>query len=299
MYCHLVLLADGRFLYTGGQYMGNNGVRPSVWDPATGAVTEVGGINSPDLRNQSASVLLPPAQDQRVMIVGGGPSDMHNMAMATADAAVVDLTQDPPVYQPVAPLHMGRMHLCATLLPDRTVLVNGGSEMEESTAEATLDAEIFDPGTGQWTHGAVSRVPRLYHSVALLTPDGRVVTAGSNPARRVEELRIEVYWPPYLFRGRRPTLALADGAAGYGHTIVATVAGEQPLRWMSLMRPGAGTHSADNEQRLVDLAFTTEEDGEVSVELPTNAAIAPPGWYMLFAVDEDGVPSDAAWLRLG
>ncbi|WP_369132003.1 galactose oxidase-like domain-containing protein [Modestobacter sp. I12A-02662] len=299
MYCHLVLLADGRVFYTGGQYMGNNGVRPSVWDPATGATTEVEGLPFPDVRNQSTSVLLPPAQDQRVMIVGGGASDMHVMIPAVADAAVVDLAQDAPHYEPVAPLHHPRMHLTATVLPDRTVLVNGGSMMEESAAMATLDAELFDPATGQWTHGAVSRVPRLYHSVALLTPDGRVVTAGSNPARRVEELRIEVYWPPYLFRGGRPTLTLADTTAGYGDTVVATVASERPLRWMHLMRPGAGTHSADNEQRLVDLPFTTGEDDEVTVELPASAALAPPGWYMVFAVDEDGVPSEAAWLRLG
>jgi hypothetical protein len=101
-----------------------------------------------------------------------------------------------------------------------------------------------------------------------------------------------------MFRGGRPTLALADTAAGYGDTVAATVAGERPIRWMSLMRPGAGTHSTDNEQRLVDLAFATGEDDEVTVELPTNAALAPPGWYLVFAVDEAGVPADGAWLHL-
>jgi hypothetical protein len=170
--------------------------------------------------------------------------------------------------------------------------------MEENAAMATLDAEIFDPVAGTWTVGARSRVARLYHSVALLTPDGRVGTAGSNPARRTEELRIEVYWPPYLFRGARPTISVETSEAGYGETVVVTVAGERPLRWVQLMRPGANTHSADNEQRLVDVDFTVDGD-EVTVTLPTNPALAPPGWYMLVAVDDAGIPSDAAWLRLG
>jgi hypothetical protein len=211
----------------------------------------------------------------------------------------VDLTEAMPRYQPVAPLHAARMHLTATLLPDRTVLVNGGAEMEENAAMAAFDAEIFDPVAGTWTIGATSRVPRLYHSVALLVPDGRVVTAGSNPARRTEELRIEVYWPPYLFRGPRPTISLSDTTADYGQDLTATVTSDRPLRWMSLVRPGAGTHSVDNEQRLVDVAFTARDGDEVRVELPTSAGLAPPGWYMLFAVDEAGVSSNAAWLHLG
>ena len=232
------------------------------------------------------------------MVVGGGAADMHNMAPAVPDAAVVDLKQATPGYTPVAPLHTARMHLCATLLPDRTVLVNGGAEMEEHAAMAAFDAEIFDPVAGTWAVAARSRVPRLYHSVALLMPDGRVITAGSNPARKAEELRIEVFWPPYLFRGARPTLTLATTAAGYGKTVTATVMGDRPLRWMSLVHPGATTHSADNEQRLVDVDFTAQPGSTVSVTLPTSAGLAPPGWYMLFAVDAAGVPSNAAWLRL-
>jgi Domain of unknown function (DUF1929) len=178
------------------------------------------------------------------------------------------------------------------------VLVTGGSEMEETAATAALDAELFDRVAGIWTVGARARVPRLYHSVALLLADGRVVTAGSNPARRTEELRMEVYWPPYLFRGSRPTLGVERTEVGYGESLVATVTGERPLRELSLVRPGATTHSTDNEQRLVDVAFTVGPGGGVTLGLPTSAALAPPGWYMLFAVDGAGVPSHAVWLHL-
>ncbi|MGH3791216.1 MAG: FG-GAP-like repeat-containing protein, partial [Pseudonocardiaceae bacterium] len=83
-YGHLFLLADGRVFYSGGQYGDNNGVRPAIWDMPTNSTIDVPGLPAAGSRNQSSSVLLPPAQAQQVMIIGGGPYDMHNQAGATA-----------------------------------------------------------------------------------------------------------------------------------------------------------------------------------------------------------------------
>lgn len=135
---------------------------------------------------------------------------MHNQAPAITDAAIANVAGHAPAYDATAPLHAARMHMNAVLLPDRTVLVSGGAAMPEHATTAALDAEIYDPAAGTWRLGARARVPRLYHSIALLMPDGRVVTAGSNPQRTQEELRIEVYWPSYLFHGPRPTCTPAD-----------------------------------------------------------------------------------------
>ncbi|WP_378736990.1 galactose oxidase-like domain-containing protein [Nocardia brasiliensis] len=297
MYGHLVLLDDGRLFYTGGQYGGNNGVRPSIWDPFSGTLTEVPGLADPGSRNQAASVLLPPAQEQRVMILGGGGFDIHSPAPALSGTMIADLGAPGPTYQPAPPMDHARMHLSAVILPNRTVLATGGSGMEEMAHAAPPHAEIFDPATSTWMHTAKCRIPRLYHSVALLTPDGKVITAGSNPARKDEELRIEIYWPPYLFQQGRPDLTLSTDTAPYGGTITATSAA--PLREVNLVRPNACTHSCDNEQRLIDLEFTTTAPDSVTVTLPTNAALAPPGWYLVFAVDTRGVPSVGRWLRLG
>lgn len=299
MYAHLFLLADGRIFYSGGQYGGNNGMRPSVWDPDTGHVTAVAGLAVPGSRNQAASVLLPPAQQQRVMILGGGGFDLHSPAPALADTRIVDLTDPEPAYRSGPPMAHARMHLSAVLLPDRTVLATGGSAVEETAHGAPPHAEIYRPATGVWTHTAPSRVPRLYHSVALLTPDGKVVTAGSNPARKTEDLRIEIYWPPYLFHGDRPTLELAAAEGGYGGTVAATVHPRGAVQTVGLVRPGACTHSCDSEQRLIDVAFTAGAGGSVTLHLPTDPDLAPPGWYLVFAVDEHEVPSIGRWLHLG
>ena len=302
-YCHLFLLADGRVFYSGGQYGANNGVRPSIWDLATNTAADVDGVLiEAGKRNQSASVLLPPAQAQRVMLIGGGPSDMHDQTGATNTTAITNLSDPNPQVAMAAPMAMRRMHLCASLLPDRSVLVNGGAMMEESAADAMLDAEIYHPdiggGPGTWAMAAISRVARLYHSVALLMPDGKVITAGSNPARKTEELRIEVFWPPYLFGGPRPTCAPAATEVAYGGSLAAAVPGAAQIASACLMRPGATTHSLDAEQRLVDLPIQVTGPDAVLLQLPAAATIAPPGWYLLFVVSTAGVPSLGSWIHL-
>jgi hypothetical protein len=300
-YAHLYLLRDGRVFYAGGQYGENQGMHPSVIDLGTGTAVEVPGLNAPAQRNQAASVLLPPAQDQRVMLMGGG-SDYSHMApiVATDNVAIADLAAANPVYTPAPPLNFPRMHLTAVILPDHTVLVTGGSRQEESADLATLDAEIYDPAANTWTVVAKARAPRLYHSVALLLPDGRVVTAGSNPMRQNEELRLEIYSPPYLFKGGRPAIAGAPVNITYGGVFMLVTPQADDIRWVSLVRPGATTHSEDSEQRLVDLSFVVARaGGALDVTVTGEPTLAPPGWYMLFVVDQRGVPSVAAWVHLG
>ena len=274
--------------------------RPAARDlePGRDTVVQVDGLPEPGFRNQSASVLLPPAQDQQVMIIGGGGADIHAVG-ATATSAIADLDRriaDLRCRGP--PMHHPRMHLCATLLPDRTVLVNGGSGMEESHQHVSPHAEIYHPDTNSWPGAAASRVDRLYHSVALLMPDGKVVTAGSNPERKDEERRIEVFWPPYLFAGPRPSVVLETEQVHYGGTVVASVADPADLREASLLRPGATTHSCDTEQRLVDLPLQVTGHDAVALELPASASLAPPGWYQLVVVSAAGVPSEGVWIHL-
>ena len=314
-YPHLFLLEDGRVFYAGGQMSGNRGARPLRWKLSSGAAQRVPGLPAAGLRNQAASVLVGPAQDQRVMIVGGGGADIHEHGgddddhhpheearaphVATDSVAIADLSAAEPRFRRTGSLHEARMHLNATLLPDRTVLVNGGARVEELRVDAALHAELYDPRTRRWTLGAKSRVPRLYHSISLLTPDGKVVTAGSNPRPKDDELRIEVFLPPYLFRGPRPRLELPRDRAAYGARMTATAPGADRLREVNLLRVGSTTHAFNSDQRLLDVPFEVTGPDRVRLRLPGRRNVAPPGWYLVFAVDLDGVPSVGRFLRLG
>jgi len=259
------------------------------------------------MRNQSASVLLPPAQDQKVMLMGGGPDGKQNKTDAIDNVDIVDLNQAAPKFVAAAPLNLPRLHLNAILLPDRTVFVTGGSLKQEDTPLARLQSEIYDPSTDTWTLTAACEVPRLYHSTALLLPDGTVVTAGGNPegGHHVkwdqdpnEEMRLEIFTPPYLFKGPRPVIGSAPEQWAYGATIDINSPDAGGLKWAHLIRPCVTTHSFDGSQRLVDLPIASQAGGIVKITVPVNRNVAPPGWYMLFVVNRIGVPSEARWVHL-
>ncbi|MFB2974419.1 galactose oxidase-like domain-containing protein [Aerosakkonema sp. BLCC-F183] len=308
MYAHLFLLRDGKIFYSGGQYGVNNGVTPRLLTLPTNPAQPITEVEVPGLidheekdhRNQAASVMLPPAQAQRVMLMGGGAFDGtgHHTLEANDKVNIVNLAVANPTYQAAAPLTFPRMHLNAVLLPDRTVLVCGGSRVDESREQATLEAEIYDPVANTWTLSAMGRVQRLYHSIALLLPDGRVITAGSNPVRTDDELRLEMYYPPYLFKGGRPLIESTPQKITYGGNIEIKTPQAEQIKWVSLINPGATTHSFNAGQRLVDLEFNLNGATTLKVNVTNEQNLAPPGWYMLFITDRRGVPSVAKWVQL-
>jgi len=230
------------------------------------------------MRNQSASILLPPAQDQKVMLMGGGPDGKQNKTDAIDNVDIVDLNQAAPQFVAATPLNLPRLHLNAIVLPDRTVFVTGGSLKQEDTPLARLQSEIYDPSTDTWTLTAACEVPRLYHSTALLLPDGTVATAGGNPegGHHVkwdqdpnEEMRLEIFTPPYLFKGPRPVISSAPEQWAYGATIDINSPDAGGLTWAHLMRPCVTTHSFDGSQRLVDLPIASQAGGIVKITVPS------------------------------
>jgi hypothetical protein len=149
----------------------------------------------------------------------------------------------------------------------------------------------------------------MYHSVALLMPDGRVLTASGNPppyGQRApweppqpnEELRIEMYTPPYMFGPARPTITQAATEWHYGQAVDIASPQADTILWAELIRCGVTTHAFDNSQRLVDLPIAARPAGSLTINAPAAPTIAPPGWYMLFLVDQQHIPSVAVWIHL-
>ena len=185
------------------------------------------------------------------MICGGGPIGKESPLDATGMVSIVDLKAAAPKYVAASPMKLPRLHLNAVLLPDRTVFVGGGSLKQEDEPLARLEAEIYDPATDTWQLMAPATVPRLYHSTALLLPDGRVVAAGGNPEGGhsvkweppdpEEEMRLEVFSPPYLFRGPRPTIASVPTEWSYGQTLTIQSPQAAAVKWVSLIKNGVTT----------------------------------------------------------
>jgi hypothetical protein len=290
---HIFLLRSGHLFFTGG-HMGGGAFDPVVFDPVANRESPVPGLSNPDRKDQSFSVLLPPAQRQLFMVMGGG-GGAPEVAVDTVDIA--DQSVPGPHFTRAPHMHHARMHLNAVILPDRTVFVSGGGGGGEKGA--VLESEIYHPDTNSWTVGATATVPRLYHSVALLLPDGRVITAGSNTKRGTDELRLEFYHPPYLFKGPRPVVASAPAQLSHGQSFELGVPGASDIKWAQLIRPMAITHSCDPGQRLVDLPFSRLDAGRLTVNVPHEPNIAPPGWYMLSVTTQHDIPSVAKWVHLG
>ncbi|GAA4368522.1 galactose oxidase early set domain-containing protein [Agromyces bauzanensis] len=291
-YPHMYLLEDGMLFYAGAHTFGNGlpGTGASLYDWRTAQIWDVPGLREKDLRDQAGSVLLPPAQDQRVMIVGGGNTDANLPATSLVD--IIDLSVPSPGYEQGPDLPgPGKGYVNVLNLPDRTVLAANGARLNR--AEDVHTAAIYDPVANAWRSVAADPIGRNYHSTAILLPDGRVAVFGSNPADNSFELRISVYSPPYLFGGARPTIEQAPGSAAYGESLELQVTGD--VASAALMSPMSATHQTDTNARLVDLPITGTGDVRTA-EVPQNANLLPPGPYMLTVLDTGGVPSVAKWV---
>ncbi len=295
MYPGLHLLADGRVFYSGAHTFGGT-PPPAMWNLGDNTMQAVGGLTDLAHRDHAMSVLLPPAQDQKVMMLAGGSDDG---SASTNTTAIVDLDETNPRFTAAAPMDVGKMYVSAVILPDRTVFETGGTSMTRERGESYVhSAQIFNPQTGMWTKAKDHGVPRGYHSSAVLLPDGRVATFGNNPRDGSFDLRIEIYSPEYLTLGERPVITTAPSEVEYGDTFTMQTTSAAPIKSVSLIRPMAVTHSVDGNQRLVDVPFETQANGDLRLSLTDNPNLAPPGWYMLFATDEAGVPSVASWVHV-
>lgn len=291
-YPHMYLMDDGRMFYSGGHTFGNGlpGTGASLYNWQTAQIWDVPGLRQKDLRDQAGSVLLGPAQDQKVMIVGGGNTETNVPAINLVD--IIDLTQPNPAYVPGPDLPgPGKTYVNLLNLPDRTVLAANGSRHNRS--DNVMTAAVYQPATNSWHSIASDPVGRNYHSSAILLPDGRVAILGSNPLDNSFDLRISVYSPKYMFNGTRPTITSAPPSATRGQQITLQTTGA--IKTAQLMSPMSATHQTDTNARLVELPMTTSE-GTVSATIPANPNLLPPGPYMLTVLDNNDVPSIAKWV---
>jgi hypothetical protein len=266
-----------------------------VLDPIAKTWGAVGGTT---LQNGSAAMYLP----GKILYTGGG-SPFGSTNASQNGAQIIDLNAATPAWQATTPMSVGRYTHTLTVLPDGNVLAIGGAtDMSQTDLSAgVLTSEEWNPATGAWTTLAAMQVPRIYHSTALLLPDGRVLVAGGGHGESLTspgEYNAQFYSPPYLFNGARPTITSAPASATYGSTMTVQTPDAASITSVSLVALGSDSHTLDFDQHFVPLTFTAGS-GALTVNTPASANLAPPGDYMLFVLNGSGTPSTAAIVRLG
>lgn len=246
-------------------------------------------------RDYGSAVMYRP---NKVLILGGSdPPD----GLPTSSAELIDLSDASPSWRSTEPMHHARRQFNATLLPDGQVLVTGGTSSAgfSNRAGAVHTAEVWTPSTEHWSELASNRVTRVYHSTTLLLPDGRILHTGSGDGPGLpRELNAELFSPPYLFRGPRPVISGVPEAIGYRENFFLATAEPGRMVRATLIRLGSVTHGFDQDQRFIELTIRRTAGG-LTISAPASGAWAPPGPYLIFVLDGDGVPSVARVLRLG
>jgi len=216
---------------------------------------------------------------------------------ATATTEIIDLSAPTPQWQFGPSMSQARIEMNATILPDGKVLAMGGSVNDEDAATASLRADLYDPATNTFSPAGSNLFPRLYHSGSLLLPDATVMLTGGNPARGSYEQRTEIYSPPYLFNGARPTITSAPTAISYGSQFTVNTPDAATITKVALIRNGSVTHHFNAGQRYVPLTFS-KNSGSLTITAPANGNTAPPGYYLLFILNSNGVPSIAPIMQV-
>lgn len=233
----------------------------------------------------------------KIMTSGGGTP---NVDPVQRDTAVIDMNQPSPSWRVTASMANPRFQHNLIVLPDGNVLAVGGSTQYSLVSTSGVRAaELWNATTETWSTMASMQDLRMYHSTGILLPDGRVLVAGGGRAApAVDYPTAEIYSPPYLFKGARPTITSAPSSVTYGATMTIDTPDAATIASAALVRLPSVTHTVNMDQRYIPLSFTASGSG-LNIVAPGDGNVAPPGYYMLFIVNGNGIPSVARIVQIG
>jgi galactose oxidase len=304
LYPRMHVASDGRVFMTG-----TNEQTHLLKTTAPGQWTEVA---SRALGNRDYCPSVMYDLDKFIYIGGGNNAGNH---APTAEVEIIDLKANPRRWRKTKPMKFPRRQHNATILPDGTVLVVGGTRGGGDPNEGFNDlnpgqpvhtAELWDPVTEDWTELSAESVDRCYHATAVLLPDATVLSGGSgeyrpdsvNPNAADDSHRNgQVFSPPYLFKGTRPGITSAPASVNYGSNFEVGTDQASQIKRVSLIRLPSVTHSFDENLRFNVLPFQAGT-GKITVTAPDSPNTCPPGHYMLFLVNQAGVPSIAEIMQI-
>ncbi|MGW2780013.1 galactose oxidase-like domain-containing protein [Streptomyces populi] len=299
-YPHLFSLRDGK-IYG----LGRNHDQQWKFDPATETRTDLAPRPDGMPRNYGSAVPLPAGfkGPDSVLVLGGDRNDPNTYQLVGGQ------------WSKEKARAFGRTQDDTLLMPDGTLMtVNGAFDIRDYgngpyNPNADLkyrQIELRDE-KGNWKLGPAQRLPRGYHSNAVVLPDGRVMVTGdelqqlANDPDITDDMNgsIEIYEPAYLQQGGRPHLGTVfNPSVGYNEKITVSSNTAADVTRAVLLAPTTATHSVNTSQRHLDLRIKSRSGSFLELQAPPSANAAPPGYYMLFLLNEEGVPSTAGWVQL-
>jgi DNA-binding beta-propeller fold protein YncE len=280
------------------------------WDSAENHLIDTDGVGSfraagavSDDPNHAPGVAI---QFREGMLLVAGTNQGSWEAASSDQAFVIDLNGTPQITA-TQPMHFPRRYANLVTLPTGEVMVIGGntSGLTFSDDGTVYEAEIWNPDTGTWRVVAAMDVPRNYHSTALLLTDGRVLAAGGGYQASVEipanHQDGQVFSPPYLFApggglAVRPEITSAPGILNHGDTL--SVTATPGLSRFTMLRMASVTHAVNTDARFHEVPFSEDSPGQYTLSPTSNPNLLLPGYWMLFAIDAAGVPSEAQVVRV-
>jgi hypothetical protein len=290
-YPFMYLLPNGNVIHVGGSEY------PTITESLNIASQTWTTIDPRAIDGGSSAMYLP-----NKIVKAGSATDSQGSGPSANTTFVIDLTQNTPLWQQTPSMAFPRSFLNLTELPDGTVLATGGETDKNggNITNAVYAAELWNPQTTGWQTMASMHTPREYHSTAVLLPDGRVLQSGMGAdfGNVTDETSAEFFSPPYLFKGVRPTITAAPTQVHYGQNFTISTPDGATISSAVLIRAGAATHFFDQATRFVPVSFQ-QTIGGLSITPPANGNAAPPGYYMLFIVNNSGVPAVAPFVQVG
>jgi hypothetical protein len=222
--------------------------------------------------------------DGKLLVLGGS-------SPAVSSALTVDMRSGQATA--TSPMPSARRNQNATILPNGQVLVTGGNSSGNNDGPFVKDSDLWNPATGQWTRLAAAAAPRPYHSTALLLPDGRILTGGGWVL--ADSRNAEIFSPPYLFApdgtpAVRPAISSAPSSVTFGSSFQISSPDAAGVSRVTLIRLSSVTHANNAGQRFNQIAFNASGT-TLNLTAPANGNLAPPGYYLLFVLNAQGVPS--------
>ena len=291
-YPDLIRMPDGRFTIEDvGDNVSGSGAGPGRYLLSGTSLTTISNSTLLKSRRRGIRTMIAP---YRFFYNSGGTS---------TESMIVDVSSGTPTYTPAASSQYRHMTGQAVTLPTGDVLAVGGNSTGQDTiGTPVLTPELYSPTANAWTTMATLGRQRQYHSVSALLPDGRVWSAGTS-YNGAQEPNGQFFSPPYLFKhdgsgqlAPRPSATDAPSVVKWGEAFSVATGDPANIASASLIRLAATTHQLNAGQAYVPLSVT-QSGGRVQMTTP-GGNVAPAGYYMLFLIDRNGVPSVAPILRV-